>query len=83
MLENFFFDFFQVDSQHAPNEITRTDFEDAMDLARRSVSEEEIRRYELFGQALEQSKGPDALKFRFPDDDDEEQPTEETDDLYS
>jgi transitional endoplasmic reticulum ATPase len=45
-------------------ELTRAHFEEAMRMARRSVSDVEIRRYEAFAQSMKQSGG--AGFFRFP-----------------
>lgn len=45
-------------------ELTKAHFEEAMALARRSVSEVEIRRYEAFAQSMKQSGGMNT--FRFP-----------------
>lgn len=60
------FDHFQLDEQKPINQITREDFEEAMRYARRSVTDLDIRRYELFAQNLQQAKGADANNFRFP-----------------
>jgi len=49
-------------------EIRGDHFEEAMKFARRSVSDNDIRKYEMFAQTLQQSKG--ALNnFKFPDSD--------------
>jgi len=45
-------------------ELTRAHFEEAMQSARRSVSESEINRYEAFAQAMKQAGGTNT--FRFP-----------------
>ncbi|OLY82516.1 Transitional endoplasmic reticulum ATPase [Smittium mucronatum] len=45
-------------------EITRAHFEEAMQFARRSVSDNDIRRYEMFSQNLQQTRGFGT--FRFP-----------------
>ena len=47
-------------------EITRDHFEEAMKFARRSVSDNDIRKYEMFAQTLQQSRGF-GTSFRFPD----------------
>lgn len=47
-----------------PN-ITRVHFEEAMKFARRSVSDNDIRKYEMFAQTLQQSRGF-GNNFRFP-----------------
>ncbi|PVU98401.1 hypothetical protein BB559_001605 [Furculomyces boomerangus] len=44
-------------------EITKAHFEEAMMYARRSVSDNDIRRYEMFSQNLQQSRGFGAFKF--------------------
>lgn len=46
-------------------EIRRDHFEEAMQFARRSVSDNDIRRYEMFAQTLQQSRGL-GTNFRFP-----------------
>jgi len=38
-------------------EITRNHFEEAMKFARRSVTDNDIRKYEMFAQTLQQSRG--------------------------
>jgi transitional endoplasmic reticulum ATPase len=47
-------------------EIRRDHFEEAMKFARRSVSDNDIRKYEMFAQTLQQSRGF-GTQFRFPD----------------
>ncbi|EJD07519.1 AAA ATPase [Fomitiporia mediterranea MF3/22] len=47
-------------------EITREHFEEAMKYARRSVSDQDIRRYEMFAQNLQQSRSF-GTSFRFPE----------------
>ena len=47
-------------------EITKDHFEEAMKFARRSVSDNDIRKYEMFAQTLQQSRGFGS-DFRFPD----------------
>lgn len=46
-------------------EIRRDHFEEAMKFARRSVSDNDIRKYEMFSQTLQQSRGF-GTNFRFP-----------------
>jgi len=46
-------------------EITKAHFEEAMKFARRSVSDNDIRKYEMFAQTLQQSRGF-GNNFRFP-----------------
>jgi len=46
--------------------ITRDHFEEAMKYARRSVSYQDIRRYEMFSQNLQQSRGFGS-NFKFPE----------------
>lgn len=46
-------------------ELTRAHFEEAMQAARRSVSDVEVRRYEAFAQSMKNSGGTNF--FRFPD----------------
>ncbi|VDM69561.1 unnamed protein product [Strongylus vulgaris] len=68
-------------------EITRAHFEEAMKFARRSVSDNDIRKYEMFAQTLQQQRGF-GNNFKFPG----EQPNQpsgvpvggnDDDDLYS
>lgn len=47
------------------SEITRAHFEEAMRFARRSVNDSDIRKYEMFAQTLQQSRGF-GTNFRFP-----------------
>jgi transitional endoplasmic reticulum ATPase len=51
-------------------QLTKAHFEEAMQLARRSVSDVEIRRYEAFAQAMKQSGG--SAFFKFPNQGDAE-----------
>lgn len=46
----------EMDEDPVP-EITRLHFEEAMKFARRSVSDSDIRKYEMFAQTLQQSRG--------------------------
>jgi transitional endoplasmic reticulum ATPase len=48
-------------------EITKAHFEEAMRYARRSVSDNDIRKYEMFAQTLQQSRGLGGTDFKFPD----------------
>lgn len=66
MREEFAFNYFQFDANKPKNEITCEDFEEAMKHARRSVTDQEVRRYELFAQTQQQTKGADAIDFKFP-----------------
>ena len=73
-------------------EITRAHFEESMKFARRSVTDADIRKYELLAQTLQQSRGFGG-NFRFPGQTDSgssqgQQPggsnfQEPEDDLYS
>lgn len=47
-------------------EIKTAHFEESMKYARRSVSDADIRKYQLFSQTLQQSRGFGS-EFRFPD----------------
>ena len=53
------------DAEDPVPELTRAHFEEAMQMARRSVTEVEIRRYEAFSQQMKNT-GPGAF-FKFPD----------------
>lgn len=55
----------QMDEEDPVPEITRLHFEEAMKFARRSVSDNDIRKYEMFAQTLQQSRGF-GTNFRFP-----------------
>jgi len=48
------------------SEIKPAHFEESMKFARRSVSDADIRKYQLFAQTLQQSRGIGS-EFRFPD----------------
>ncbi|CAG0914015.1 unnamed protein product [Notodromas monacha] len=54
----------EVEDDPVP-EVTKHYFEEAMKFARRSVTDNDIRRYEMFAQTLQQSRG--FGNFRFPD----------------
>lgn len=54
-----------MDEDDPVPEITRAHFEEAMKYARRSVSDNDIRKYEMFAQTLQQSRGF-GTNFRFP-----------------
>lgn len=54
-----------MDDDDPVPEITRAHFEEAMKFARRSVSDNDIRKYEMFAQTLQQSRGFGS-NFRFP-----------------
>ncbi|ORX82620.1 AAA ATPase [Basidiobolus meristosporus CBS 931.73] len=57
----------EMDEENDPvPEITRAHFEEAMKFARRSVSDNDIRRYEMFAQNLQQSLGFGS-NFKFPE----------------
>jgi len=55
----------EMDEEDPVPEITRAHFEEAMKFARRSVSDNDIRKYEMFSQTLQQSRGF-GTNFRFP-----------------
>ena len=46
-------------------EIRRDHFEESMRYARRSVSDNDIRKYEMFAQTLQQSRGLGGSNFRY------------------
>jgi transitional endoplasmic reticulum ATPase len=54
------------DEEDPVPELTKKHFEEAMSLARRSVTDTEIRRYEAFAQSMKNSAGGSAF-FRFPE----------------
>ena len=49
--------FQETDEDDAVPEITKAHFVEAMRFARRSVSDNDIRKYEMFAQTLQQSRG--------------------------
>ncbi|XP_071823249.1 transitional endoplasmic reticulum ATPase isoform X1 [Apostichopus japonicus] len=55
------------DDEDPVPEITKDHFVEAMKFARRSVSDNDIRKYEMFAQTLQQSRGF-GTNFRFPDE---------------
>ncbi|CAH3116937.1 unnamed protein product [Pocillopora meandrina] len=55
----------EVEDEDPVPEITRGHVEEAMKFARRSVSDNDIRKYEMFAQTLQQSRGFGG-NFRFP-----------------
>ncbi|KAL8733807.1 MAG: hypothetical protein Q9181_003426, partial [Wetmoreana brouardii] len=55
----------EIEEEDPVPELTKAHFEEAMQLARRSVSDVEIRRYEAFAQSMKNSGGSNF--FRFPD----------------
>ena len=48
------------------SEVEKRHFEEAMKFARRSVSDQDIKKYEMFAQTLQQSRGF-GQNFRLPD----------------
>lgn len=54
-----------TDDEDPVPEINKAHFEEAMKFARRSVSDNDIRKYEMFAQTLQQSRGF-GQNFRFP-----------------
>jgi transitional endoplasmic reticulum ATPase len=54
-----------MDDEDPVPEIRRDHFEESMKFARRSVSDNDIRKYEMFAQTLQQSRGL-GTNFRFP-----------------
>ena len=46
-----------MDEDESVPEITRVHFQDAMKFARRSVTDNDIRKYEMFAQKLQTSRG--------------------------
>lgn len=78
------------DSSDPVPEITRAHFEEAMKYARRSVSDNDIRKYEMFAQTLQQQRGF-GNDFKFPGSNSatnnasqpQSQPVNDDDDLYN
>lgn len=55
----------EIDAEDPVPELTKAHFQEAMQSARRSVSDVEVRRYEAFAQSMKNSGGSNF--FRFPD----------------
>jgi transitional endoplasmic reticulum ATPase len=70
----------EVEEEDPVPEITRAHFEEAMKFARRSVSDNDIRKYEMFAQTLVQSRGI-GNNFKFPEQSQFSTP-ENDEDLY-
>merc|ERR1719430_2678278 len=77
------------DEEDLVPEITKKHFEESMKFARRSVSDNDIKKYEMFSQTLQQSRGF-GNNFRFPDGQGGSAPAgqgnfnnDDDDDLYS
>jgi len=77
------------DEEDLVPEITKKHFEESMKFARRSVSDNDIKKYEMFSQTLQQSRGF-GTNFRFPDGQGGNAPAgqgnfnnDDDDDLYS
>jgi len=58
----------ETDQPDPVPEITRKHFAEAMKYARRSVSEADIRKYEMFAQTLVHSRGAVTSNFQWPDE---------------
>jgi transitional endoplasmic reticulum ATPase len=56
----------EVDNDDSLAEVEKKHFEEAMKFARRSVSDHDIRKYEMFSQTLQQSRGF-GTSFKFPE----------------
>merc|ERR1719270_3293275 len=54
-----------VDEEDEISEVSKRHFEESMKFARRSVTDQDIKKYEMFSQTLQQSRGFGA-NFRFP-----------------
>jgi transitional endoplasmic reticulum ATPase len=70
----------EVEEEDPVPEITRAHFEEAMKFARRSVNDNDIRKYEMFAQTLVQSRGI-GNNFKFPEQSQFSTP-ENDEDLY-
>ena len=55
-----------IDNDEDESEVEKRHFEEAMKFARRSVSDQDIKKYEMFAQTLQQSRGF-GQNFRFPE----------------
>jgi len=56
----------ETDEEEAVPEVTRKHFEESMQYARRSVSDNDIRKYEMFAHTLREARGIGA-NFKFPE----------------
>jgi transitional endoplasmic reticulum ATPase len=65
----------EADEPDLVPEIRRDHFEEAMKFARRSVSDNDIRKYEMFAQTLQQSRGF-GQQFRFGDQQQQQEPSQ-------
>ena len=54
------------DEEDELSEVAKRHFEEAMKFARRSVSDQDIKKYEMFSQTLQQQRGF-GNNFRFPE----------------
>ncbi|KAJ6224881.1 hypothetical protein RDWZM_003426 [Blomia tropicalis] len=73
----------EIEEQDPVPEIRRDHFEEAMKFARRSVSDADVRKYEMFSQTLQQSRGFGS-NFRFPGSNQPQQPSNDNEeDLYT
>ncbi len=55
-----------IDEEDEISEVSKRHFEESMKFARRSVTDQDIKKYEMFSQTLQQSRGF-GQNFRFPD----------------
>ena len=55
-----------IDDDDDHSEVEKRHFEESMRFARRSVSDQDIKKYEMFSQTLQQQRGFGG-NFRFPD----------------
>lgn len=55
----------EVEEDDPVPEIRKDHFEEAMRFARRSVSDNDIRKYEMFAQTLQQSRGFGSFRYLF------------------
>jgi transitional endoplasmic reticulum ATPase len=74
----------ETDAADPVPEITKAHFEDAMAFARRSVSDNDIRKYEMFAQTLVKARGV-LSNFKFPESQQNQNQFQNTgdDDLYN
>lgn len=56
----------EVEEDDPVPEIRKDHFEEAMRFARRSVSDNDIRKYEMFAQTLQQSRGFGSFRYNNP-----------------
>merc|ERR1712110_1235966 len=71
------------DDEDLVPELRREHFEEAMQFARRSVSDADIKKYEMFSKTLQQSRGFGGADFRFPGEQNAAGSSSNTNNMYA